>query len=128
MTFTKIRTTIINTTTEWNNIDQDFRNSESYTLFCSRILKFIRPSPNRFYGCQNTMGKKLVTRLLLGLSHLRELKFKYKFQDILNLLCNRRMDVEPSTHFLHHCRSIINERCTLMSNLNRIKPQISQAS
>ena len=27
------------TTIEWNNLDQDLRNSESYTLLCSSILK-----------------------------------------------------------------------------------------
>ena len=35
---------------EWNNLNQDFRNSESCTLFRSSILKFIRPSPNSFYN------------------------------------------------------------------------------
>ena len=74
------------------------------------------------------MGIKLVTRLRLGLSHLREHKFKHSFQDTLNPLCNCGMDVESSTHFLLQCPSYINERCTLMSNLNRINPQISQTS
>ena len=72
------------------------------------------------------MGIKLITRLRLGLSHLREHKFKHSFQDTLNPLCNCGMDVESSTHFLLQCPSYINERCTLMSNLNRINPQISQ--
>ena len=36
------------TTIEWNNLDQDLENSESYNLFRSSILKFIRPSPNSF--------------------------------------------------------------------------------
>ena len=116
------------TTIEWNNLDHDLRNTESYTLFRSSILKFIRPSPNSFYGCQNIMGIKLITRLRLGLSHLREHKFKHSFQDTLNPLCNCGMDVESSTHFLLQCPSYINERCTLMSNLNRINPQISQTS
>ena len=116
------------TTIEWNNPDHDLRNTESYTLFRSSILKFIRPSPNNFYDCQNIMGVKLVTRLRLALSHLREHKFKHSFQDTLNPLCNCRMDVESSTHFLLQCPSYINERCTLMSNLNRINPQISQTS
>ena len=71
-------------TTEWNNLDHDHRNSESYTLFRSSILKFIRPSPNSFYGSQNIMGIKLVTRLRLDLSHLREHKFKHSFHDTLN--------------------------------------------
>ena len=35
---------------EWNNLNQDFRNTESCTLFRSSILKFIRPSPNSFYN------------------------------------------------------------------------------
>ena len=72
------------------------------------------------------MGIKLVTRLCLGLSHLQEHKFKHSFQDTLNPLCNSVMDVESSTHFLLQWPSYINERCTLMSNLNRINPQKSQ--
>ena len=74
------------------------------------------------------MGIKVVNRLRLGLSHSREHKFKHSFQDTLNPLCNCGMDVESSTHFLLQCPSYINERCTLMSNLNRINPQISQTS
>ena len=117
-----------NTTIEWNNFDQDLRNSESYALFRSSILKFIRPPPNSFYGCRNIIGIKLVSRLRLGLSYLREHKFKHSFQDMLNPLWNSGMDAESSTHFLLQCPLYINERCTLMSNLNRINPQISQTS
>ena len=116
----------VGTTIEWNNLDHDLGNTECYTLFRSNIIKFIRPSPNSFYGCENIMGIKLVIRLRLGLSHLREHKFKHSFQDTLNPLCNCGMDVESSTHFLLQCPSYINERCTVMSNLNRINPQISQ--
>ena len=115
-------------TIELNNLDYDLRNTESYTLFRSSILKFIRPSPNSFYGCKNIMGIKLITRLRLGLCHLRKHKFKHSFQDTLNPPCNCGMDVESSTHFLLQCPSYINERCTLMSNLNRTNPQISQTS
>ena len=114
-------------TIEWNNLDHDLRNTERYTLLRSSILKFIRPSPNNFYGCQNIMGIKLVTRLLC-LSHFREQKFKHSFQDKLNPLCNCGMDVESSTHFLLQCPSYINKRCTLMSILNRINSQIFQTS
>ena len=100
------------TTIEWNNLDHDLRNTESYTLFRSSILKFIRSSPKSFYGCQNIMGIKLITRLCLGLSHLREHKSKHSFQNTLNPLCNCGMDVKSSTHFLLQCPSYINERCT----------------
>ena len=34
----------LSTIVEWNNLDQDLRNSENYTLVGSSILKFIRLS------------------------------------------------------------------------------------
>ena len=74
------------------------------------------------------MGINLVTKLRLGLAHLREKKFKHNFQDTLNPLSNCGMDVESFTHLLLYCPSYINERRALISNLNRINPQISQAS
>ena len=74
------------------------------------------------------MGIKLVTRLRLGLSYLREHKLKHCFQDTLNPLYDCGMDAEYSTHFLLQCPSYIKEKCTLMSNLNRINPKISQTS
>ena len=64
------------TTIEWNNLNQELKNSECYTLFCYSIINFIRSSPYSFYSCQNITHIKLVIRLRLGLSHLREYKFK----------------------------------------------------
>ena len=31
---------------EWNKLDQDIRNAESYALFRKHILSFIRPETN----------------------------------------------------------------------------------
>ena len=109
-------------------IEQDLRNSQKYILFRSSVLKFIRPSPNSFYDCQNIMGIKLVNQLCLGLSHLGEHKSKQSFQDTLNSHCNCWMDVVTSTHFLLQCPSYVHSSRILMSNLKRINPQISQTS
>ena len=73
---------------EWNNLDPNLRNSKSISVFKEKILSFIRPSPNSFFDIHNPKGIKLVTRLRLGLSHLREYKFKHIFQDTINPLCN----------------------------------------
>ena len=40
----------------------------------SNILKFIRPKPSNVYHCYNCKGIRLITRLCLGLSNLREHK------------------------------------------------------
>ena len=72
---------------EWNKLDTCLRNSSSHSIFKKSILQFIRPIPNSVFDCHNPQGIKYVTRLRLGLSHLREHKFKHNFQDCLNPLC-----------------------------------------
>ena len=94
---------------EWNKLDPGLRKAESLLLFKTNILKFKRPSPNSVYNCHNPKGLKLITRLRLGLSHLREHKFKHNFQDTINLLCSYGIDIESTEHFLLHCPQFANE-------------------
>ena len=50
----------------------NLRNSDTYGTFKNTILKYIRPSPKSVFKCHNPQGIKFLTRLRLGLSHLRE--------------------------------------------------------
>ena len=86
-------------------------------IFKSNTLKFIQLSPNSVHNCHNPRGICLITRLRLGLSHLREHKFKHGFQDTLNLLCSCGNDVESTELCLFHCPQLANERRTLLSTL-----------
>ena len=104
---------LLSTIKEWNNL---FKSN----LFKSNILKFIRPKPNNVYYCHNPKGIRLLTRLRLGLSHLREHKFKHSFQDCLNPLCFCGNEIETSTHYLLHCPIYTNERMTLLSKIKSI--------
>ena len=104
---------------EWNNLDSNIRNSENLALFKKHILAFIRPSANSTFHCLNPNGLKLITRLRLGLSHLRFHKFKHSFQDTLNPICNCGT-VEATTHYLLPCPSFSNERLTLFNKLQSI--------
>ena len=89
-----------------------------------KILKFIRPTANSIFCCHNPIGVKLLTRLQLGLSHLREHKFKHSFQDALNPLCSCRKEVETTFHFLPSCPNYSDERLTLLSKIKNINPNI----
>ena len=60
------------TAIEWNKLDNNIRNSESASAFKKKILKFIRRSPNSTFNVHNPV---LLTRLRVGLSHLRGHKF-----------------------------------------------------
>ena len=102
---------------EWNKWDPGLRKAESLSLFKKNILKFILPSPNSVYNCHNPEGLKFITRLRLGLSYLREHKFKNSFQDTINPLCSCGLDVESTGHFLLHCPQFVNERRTLLSTI-----------
>ena len=116
------------TINEWNNLDPDIHNSESVGFFKSKILKFIRPKPNSIYNCHNPKGIRLITRLRLGLSHLREHKFKHSFQDCLNPLCLCGNDVEIFSQFLLQCPTYSKDRMTFLNKFNNINYGILELS
>ena len=78
--------------------------------------------------CHKPKGIKLLTRLRLGLSHLREHKFKHNFQDCLNPLCLCGNEIETSTHYLHHCPAYTNEGLTLLNKIKSINCSILESS
>ena len=73
---------------EWYNLDLNIHNSESLTSFKCNILKFIRPSENIVFLCNNPKVMLLLARLRLALSHLGEHKFRHNVQDTFNPICN----------------------------------------
>ena len=113
---------------EWNKLDASLRNSPSYNLFKTSILKLIRSSSNKIFECHNPKGIKLVTRLRLRLSHLRENKFKHSFQDTLNPICSCGLDTETTSHYFLHSLLFHAERCTLLNNINEIDSVIFNKS
>ena len=84
----------------------------------------MRPTANSIFACHNRIGVKLLTKVRLGLSHLREHKFKHSFQDTLNPLCSCGKEVETTFHFLLSCPNYSDERLTLLSKLRNINPNI----
>ena len=88
----------------------------------------MRPSPNKIFQCNNPKGIKLVTRLRLGLSHLREHKFKHSFQDTLNPFCSCGVDIETTSHYFLHCLLFHAERSSLLNNIDEIDSTIFNKS
>ena len=84
--------------TEWNKLDSRLRKVKSFNDFKKNILSFIRPKANNIFNCNSSKGLKFVTRLLLGLNHLREHKFKHSFQGSINPLCSCSLDIKSTIH------------------------------
>ena len=49
---------------EQNELDPAIQNAESLVIFKSNILKFIKPTPRRFFNCYNRKGIRVMTRLV----------------------------------------------------------------
>ena len=73
-----------------NRTNPEISSSGSYNIFRKSLLNFIRPRASKV---NDTIGIKLITRLRLGFSPLREHKFKHNFQDTLNPLCSCRINL-----------------------------------
>ena len=113
---------------EWNNLDKSIRSSESLALFKKSILQLIRPTPNRAFNCHNPIGIKLITRFRLGLSHLRDHKFKHNFQDCFNPICCGSKDIETTVHYLLHCPTFSDKKSTFFNNIQSIKENFLSGS
>ena len=70
---------------------------------------------NPIYRIHDPNGLKLLTRLRLGLSHLREHKYKHNFMDtnIPFCVCGL-LEEETTEHFLLRCTLFFNERKILL--------------
>ena len=109
---------------EWSKLDCNIHNSETLNIFKSKILKFIRSTANSIFGCHNSIRVKLITRLRIRLSLLRECKFQHNFQDTLNPLCSCGKEVETTFHFLLSYLSYSDKRLTLQSKIQNNNPNI----
>ena len=92
-----------NTLIEWKKLEPTIWNAESFSIFKSNILKFVRPTTRRLFNCCNDKGIRLMTRLRLGLNHLCEHKFNHNFQNCINPLCSSDIEIESTSHFFLRC-------------------------
>ena len=114
---------------EWNKLDWKIKNSESIETYKKRFLSFTRPSPNSTFNCHNLKGIKLLSRLRLSLSHLREHKFKHSFQDSFNPFCScGKGEVETSSHYLLHCSNYSEEQLAVLNTIKNVDMSILQQS
>ena len=113
--------------TEWNCLDLQIQNS-SYTAFKKHFTDEFRPVPNSVFNIHNPIGIKLLTRLRLGLSHLNEHGFNYKFQNCTNLRYICSPENKSTTHFFLRCHFYIPIRATFFDKLKKIVNNLQELS
>ena len=81
-----------------NKLVPNIRSSSNYNIFRNALLKFIRPVERNIFNISHSFGIKMLTRLRLGFSHLREHRSNHRFKDTLNPLCSCSVEDEIKTH------------------------------
>ena len=84
---------------EWNELDRDIRNLVSYEMFRKKLLNFIRPSEKSICNIYDPQGSRLLNKLRLSFSYLREHKLRHNFPDTVNPLCSCALETESTDHF-----------------------------
>ena len=113
---------------EWKNLDHNIQNAGSFSAFKSNILKFVRPTPNNVFNCENQRAVTLITRLRIDLSQLHEQKFKHSFPDVLNPICSCSFDAESTSHYILHCLMYNDKRHTLLSTIKNIDCRLADVT
>ena len=114
-----------NSVSHWNQLPADIRNSASHSIFRNALFKLVKPLENSVYNTHDALGIKLITRLRLDFSHLREHKFRHNFRDTLNPMCACSLEPENTLHFLLHCQTYDDLRLSFMSDLEVLDSSIS---
>ena len=84
------------------------------------MLNFIRVNSSKVYNINDAVGIKLITRLRLGFSHLRERKFKHNFWDTLDPLCYCSVEAESTSHYFLRCHFFDALWARVMNDLGNI--------
>ena len=106
---------------EWNKLDPSIQSSDSINILRSKLLKFIRPVSSSTFKVQNSRGLVYLTRLRLGLSHLKEHKFNHNFEDTVDPICICRTEVETTSHYFLRCQLFSNQRIRLLNDTRHVR-------
>ena len=97
-------------TIEWKKLDLEILNSDFLEIFKKSLLNFIRRNSNNVRNINNPLELKLLTRLRIIFSHIKEHKFKHNFQDSVDPLCSCGNNIESTVHFFLYCPNFITQR------------------
>ena len=103
----------------WNNLDNSIRSSPSLSIFKTNINNFIRPKLKSFYSIRNKHGIKLLTKIRVDFSDLRDHRFDHKF-NCPSPLCNCGREDETSAHYFLCCPRFKTLRKTYLSKISVI--------
>ena len=105
---------------EWNNLSLEFREVRSLSLFKTRLISLVRPVKGQLYGIHDLHGVRRLTQLRVGLSPLREHRFKHNFVNTNDPMCLSNDGIENTVHFMLLCQEYTVHRAVLLGKVTPI--------
>ena len=82
---------------------------------------------NSLFSVYDLYGVKLLTRLRLPFSHLKEQhKFRHDFGDTVSPMCGCNAEIEDTEHILLRCHFYSIQRFELFNNINKVDLSFTQ--
>jgi len=103
----------------WNKLDATIKALPSLSLFKKHLNTYIRPTGKSCYGITDSIGIKLLTKIRVGFSDLRDHRYNHKF-NCASPVCSCRLDDETSEHFFLCCPLYRIQRNDLLSKISDI--------
>ena len=82
----------------WNEVGEDSK-------FKKHLYDFVRPLGHSLFGIRDQYGIKLLTKIRVSFSHLRDHRFNHN-SNCDNPLCSCDIEDETSVHFLYAVRTL----------------------
>ena len=104
---------------EWNQLDQSIRNCPTISGFKLQLVRLVRPTKKSIFGVHDIEGVRLLTRLRVQFSDLREHRFRHRFH-CSNPMCFCQTGIEDNEQFLLHCPRYTNYCKDLLDRVSNI--------
>ena len=87
---------------DWNKLSPKIHNFSSYLRFRNTLINFISSLENKIFNIHDQFAIKLLKRLQLVFSHLREHKPWHNF--LIHFKCSCSTELETTNRFFLHCQ------------------------
>ena len=98
----------------WNTLDNSIKSLPSLQEFKYNLNKLIRPKGNSFCTIRDNFGIKLLTKIRVTFSDLRDHRYNHTF-NCINPTCSCGLDDETSVHYLLCCQRYVNLRTIILA-------------
>ena len=112
---------------KWNLLDNSLKESPSLSVFKTNFLKNIRKPARKYYDVKDRKGTKILTKLRVDFSDLREHRFRHNF-NCESSICRCGVGDESNMHYLTSCNLFSEQRTRLYDSVRPLIPNFNTLS